>query len=197
MLERVHEHGIRHGDLHEGNTLVTARDAVFLLDFGACDLDPNDWDLAEEQRDFTYLLSLRPQVRRPVCVAQLPINSIHARSYFSSVCWCGTQLCTASCQEGQAVNSFTADRTLCCGKQEPNAAPGCLCRLMLRSQHRPERSFSAPRRQASSCERTAERRALETEALGSSALYHPDSMMHCTDAEMPVSTRLSYGDRAA
>jgi len=68
VLQRVHDHGILHGDLHEGNILMVARDSVFLLDLGACDLEPNDWDLAAERRDFAHLLSLRRQMRRPPCV---------------------------------------------------------------------------------------------------------------------------------
>ena len=73
----MHELGIRHGDVHEGNILVTADDAVFLLDFGACVLDLDDWELDGEQRSVTFLMSLPPQVRRHSALPLLRCPEAH------------------------------------------------------------------------------------------------------------------------
>ena len=51
-LRRVHELGIRHGDLHPGNILVTPDDAVFVLDFDGCETSAPAWALDQEQRFF-------------------------------------------------------------------------------------------------------------------------------------------------
>ncbi len=62
-LQRVHDLGIRHNDLHEGNILVTREHAVFLLDFDKCNLAPYEGFLAAERHEWSYLLNFRPQAR--------------------------------------------------------------------------------------------------------------------------------------
>ena len=67
-LQRVHDLGIRHHDLHERNLLVTREHAVFLLDFDKCNLAPYEGSLAAERHEWTWdndLLSYRPRVRMP------------------------------------------------------------------------------------------------------------------------------------
>jgi len=49
-LRRIHELGIRHGDLHPGNILVTPDDAVFVLDFDGCEMSAPAWALDQELR---------------------------------------------------------------------------------------------------------------------------------------------------
>ena len=63
-LQHVHDMGIRHGDLHEGNILVTPEDGVLLLDFGNCELDAPDSALEDERYYVSHLLSMKPRVRR-------------------------------------------------------------------------------------------------------------------------------------
>jgi serine/threonine protein kinase len=63
VLQRVHDLGIRHGDLPSGNILVTPDAAVFLLDFESCSLAAPSEDLEEEQSEMAYMLSMRPHVR--------------------------------------------------------------------------------------------------------------------------------------
>ena len=85
-LQRVHDVGIRHGDLHAGNILVTPGDAVFLLGFGECELDAHHWDLEAEQRIFQQLLSLRPQVRRPLVTVSLVLPQLCEHAFENTPC---------------------------------------------------------------------------------------------------------------
>ena len=80
-LQHVHDLRIRHGDLHEGNVLVTPEGSVFLLDFGNCELDAPDSALEDEQYYVSHLLSMKPRVRR---------LSLALRAHTSSRCLGGS-----------------------------------------------------------------------------------------------------------
>ena len=74
VLQRVHDLGIRHGDLHPGNILVTPDSVVFILDFDGCEIAAPERALAAEQHDLEYMLSLKPHVSA-VPIQQLTVSA--------------------------------------------------------------------------------------------------------------------------
>ena len=53
-LLKIHAAGVLHGDLHEGNILVTPDHRVLILDFAGAQLHPTPKRLREERRSINY-----------------------------------------------------------------------------------------------------------------------------------------------
>ena len=59
VLDKIHESGICHRDLHQGNILVTANNQIVLLDFAGANLNSAVEDRIAERKHMAMLLSLK------------------------------------------------------------------------------------------------------------------------------------------
>ena len=76
VLAAIHSRGVVHGDLHNGNILVTADRRIFIVDFEGAQLQAPAATMETEMRD----LSRRLAYTVPIC----PVSSLHSRAHLVS-----------------------------------------------------------------------------------------------------------------
>ena len=81
-LAKIHAAGILHGDLHDGNILVTPDDQVFILDFAAAEQHATRKALRLEKEDLATDLGLEGMLtlychQSSCCTAQVPGTCEH------------------------------------------------------------------------------------------------------------------------
>lgn len=58
VLAAIHAKGVRHGDIHKGNMIVTADNRVVILDFDKAELDAPAAELAAEYEYVSNVLAM-------------------------------------------------------------------------------------------------------------------------------------------